>query len=313
MISHLSNSRSLICGIPQGTILGPLLFLVYINDLPNCLAHAEPRMYADDTHLTFASNNMKDIEFYLNQDLANVNQWLIANKLTLNQSKTEFMLIGSRQRLRTFQSAPNLTINGTPIKQVSQDKSLGVYVDENLSWTTHINEITKKIASGIGALKRVRPFVPVNTLMTIFNSLVQPHFNYCCEVWDSCCKTLAVKLQKLQNRAARVLTFSGYDAGADPLIEILGWQKLESQRSFHKAVMVYKSLNGLAPEYMRSMFIYRDTVYSLRDAEEKLNIPKPRTNYLKNSFSYTGAVLWNSLPVGLRQAKTLESFKAGLR
>ena len=310
---HLSNSRSLICGIPQGTILGPLLFLVYINDLPNCLAHAEPRMYADDTHLTFASNNMKDIEFYLNQDLANVNQWLIANKLTLNQSKTEFMLIGSRQRLRTFQSAPNLTINGTPIKQVSQAKSLGVYVDENLSWTTHINEITKKIASGIGALKRLRPFVPVNTLMTIFNSLVQPHFNYCCEVWDSCCNTLAVKLQKLQNRAARVLTFSGYDASADPLIEILGWQKLESQRSFHKAVMVYKSLNGLAPEYMRSMFIYRDTVYSLRDAEGKLNIPKPRTNYLKNSFSYTGAVLWNSLPAGLRQAKTLESFKAGLR
>ena len=77
--------------------------------------------------------------------------------------------------------------------------------------------------------------------------------------------------------------------------------------------MVYKSLNGLAPEYMRSMFIHRDTVYSLRDAEGKLNIPKSRTNYLKNSFSYTGAVLWNSLSVGLRQAETLESFKAGLR
>ena len=75
-----------------------------LNDLPNCLAHAEPRMYADDTHLTFATNNMKDIEFYQNQYLANVNQWLIANKLTLNQSKTEFMLIGSRQRLCTFQS-----------------------------------------------------------------------------------------------------------------------------------------------------------------------------------------------------------------
>ena len=75
--------------------------------------------------------------------------------------------------------------------------------------------------------------------------------------------------------------------------------------------MVYKSLNGLAPEYMRSMFIYRDTVYSLRDAEGKLNIPKPRTNYLKNSFSYTGAVLWNSLPVGLRQAKTLQASKPG--
>ena len=120
---------------------------------------------------------------------------------------------GSRQRLCTFQSAPNSTINGTPIKQVSQAKSLGVYVDENLSWSTHINEITKKIASVIGALKPVRPFVPVNIL-------VQPHFNCCCEIWDSCCKTLAAKLQKLQHRAARVLTFSGYDASADILIEI---------------------------------------------------------------------------------------------
>ena len=115
---------------------------------------------------------MKDIELYLSQDRANVNQWLTANKLALNQSKTEFMLIGPRQRLCTFQSAPNLTINGTPIKQVSQAKSLGVYVDENLSWTTHINEITKKIASGIGVQKRVRAFVPVNILMTIFKSLV---------------------------------------------------------------------------------------------------------------------------------------------
>ena len=149
--------------------------------------------------------------------------------------------------------------------------------------------------------------------MTIFNSLVQPHFNHCCEIRDSCCKNIAAKLQKLQNRAARVITFSGYDASAVPLIEILGWQKLESQRSFHKAVMVYKSLTGLAPEYVRSMFIHRDTVYSLGDAKGKLNIRKSRTNYLKSSFSYTGAVLWNSLPVALRQAETLESFIAELR
>jgi len=148
------------------------------------------------------------------------------------------------------------------------------------------------IASGIDAQKRVRPFVPVNTLMTIFNSFAQPHFNYCCEIWDSCCKTPAAKLQKLQNRAARVLTFSGYDASADPLIEILGWQKLESQRSFHKAVMVYKSLSGLAPEYMRSMFIHRDTVYSLRDAEGKLNIPKPRTNCFKIALAKLVPCFW---------------------
>ena len=198
-------------------------------------------------------------------------------------------------------------------KQVQYQKFVQKFIANIIRTDKHIVYGLACLSLPISNLKRVRPFVPVNTLMTIFNSLVQPHVNYCCEVWDSCCKTLAVKLQKLQNRAARVLTFSGYDASADPLIEILGWQKLELQISFHKAVMVYKSLNGLTPEYMRSMFIYRDTVYSLRDTEGKLNIPKPRTNYLKNSFSYTGAVLWNSLPAGLRQAKTLESFKAGLR
>ena len=92
----LSDYCTLLCGIPQGTILGPLLFLIYINDLPNCLEHSKPRMYADDTHLTFASNNVEDMNLYLNQDLAKVNEWLVTNKLTLNQSKTEFMLIGSR-------------------------------------------------------------------------------------------------------------------------------------------------------------------------------------------------------------------------
>ena len=91
-------------------------------------------MYADDTNLTFASNNVEDIDYKLNQDLDNVNKWLIANKLTLNQSKTEFMLIGSRQKLSTLHSAPSLAINGHPVRQVSQTESLGMKLDENLSW-----------------------------------------------------------------------------------------------------------------------------------------------------------------------------------
>ena len=158
------------------------------------------------------------------------------------------MLIGSRQRIATFQSDPCFETDGIPIDKVSHTKSLGVHLDENLSWNMQNKELTKKIASGIGALKRVRSFVPVATLYLIFNSLVQPYFNYCCTVWDSCNKTLADKLQKLQNRAARVLTFSGYDINADVLIDRLGWRKLSSQRQFQKAVMVYKSLNGLAPQ-----------------------------------------------------------------
>ena len=206
-----------------------------------------------------------------------------------------------------------LEIGGMPINRVSHTKSIGVYLDENLIWNEHINQISRKIASGIGALKRIRSFVPDTTLQFIFNSLVQPYFDYCCVVWDNCSKTLADKLQKLQNRAARILTFSSYDVNADVVLASIDWKKLETQRKIQKAVMVHKSLYGLAPDYLQSMFVNRSIVanYSLRDTQGKLAIPKPRTDYLRNSFSYSGTVLWNSLPPDLRQTENLNQFKAG--
>ena len=124
----ISESKSLAFGIPQGTILGPLLFIFFFNDLPNCLENSEPQMYADDVD-AFAGNNVDIIEQKLNQDLISVSNWLVANKLTLNKSKTEFMVIGSRQRLGTFDRSPALKIDNVLIKQVGSTKSLGVHVD----------------------------------------------------------------------------------------------------------------------------------------------------------------------------------------
>ena len=145
---HSSNSRFVRCGIPQGTILGPLLFLIYINDFPNCL-----KMFADDIYLTYASNNIYDINNKLNEDLANVTEWLSANiMLTLNQSKSEFMLIDLRQRIKTLQSAPSLAINGVSVRQVAHTKSLGTYIDENLSWNVHVEKLCKNVSSGISSL-----------------------------------------------------------------------------------------------------------------------------------------------------------------
>ena len=142
----LSDSQPLTCGIPQGTILGLLLFVLYINDLPNCLVNSHPRMYADDTHLTFASNDVVHLEENINDDLTKITEWLTANNLTLNKSKTEFMLIGSRQRLSTFNRLPSFTIDSNSIKQVEFTKSLGIYIDQNLTWNVHIEHISKKIA-----------------------------------------------------------------------------------------------------------------------------------------------------------------------
>ena len=113
----------------------------------------------------------------------------------------------------------------------------------------------------------------------------------------------------------RILTFSSYDANADPLLDKLSWRKLADRRHSHIATMVYKSLNNLAPDYLRATFVNRDNVtsYTLRDTTNKLAVPKPHTDYLRKSFSYSGATLWNSLPKELRQAKSLEILKSGCK
>ena len=189
-------------------------------------------------------------------------------------------------------------------------KSLGIYVDENLTWYLHVDKLCKKIASAIGAIKRVKPFLPQSTLLSIYNSLVQPHFDYCSLVWGNCGKTLSNKLQKLQNRAARVITSSSYDADVNSLFHKLSWKDLNSQRQIQKALMVFKSLNGLVPEYLTSKFVTRNVSnYALRDSANKLVVPFPRTNYMKNSLSYSGATLWNSLHRNIRESSSIDQFK----
>ena len=192
----------------------------------------------------------------------------------------------------------------------SSVKSLGIYIDENLTWHSHIDKPCQKIASAIGAIKRVKPFVPQSTLLNTYNSLVQSHFDYCSPVWGNCGKTLSNKLQKLQNRAARVITSSDYDVNVDSLFPRLSWKDLKSQRQIQNALIVFKSLNGVVPEYLTSKFIKRnESNYSLRDSISKLVVPFPRTNCMKNSFSYSHATLWNSLPCSIRESGSLNQFR----
>ena len=202
-------------------------------------------------------------------------------------TKTEFMFIGSRQKFNSVFAIPALEVNGTQLNRVNFTKSLGVLIDENLTWSNHINAITKKISSGIGSIKRISHCVPPATLHTIYHGLVQSHFDYSSVVWGNCAKTLTDKLQRLQNRAVRALTNTCYDADANQLLKELGWDNLETRRQnlIIKAEMVYKSLNGLAPNYLSSKFFQRSdviTAYNLRDSDGKLPVPLPRTDYYKN-------------------------------
>ena len=132
------------------------------------------------------------------------------------------MLIGSRQKLNSLSAIPALEINGTQLNRVNFTKSLGVLIGENLIWSNHINAITKKISSGIGSIKRISHCVPPAALHTLYHGLIQSHFDYRSVVWGNCAKTLSDKLQRLQNRAVRVLTNTCYDADANQLLKELG-------------------------------------------------------------------------------------------
>jgi len=138
-------------------------------------------------------------------------------------TKTEFMPIGSRERLSSLIEFPTLAINDFQVSQVTTAKSLGVTIDDRLDWSSHIENVTKKVPSGIAAIKRIRHLVPQATLHLIYQALIQPHFDYCIIVWGNCGITLRNKVQKLQDRAARALTYSNYDVDASSKFKELRW------------------------------------------------------------------------------------------
>ena len=169
----LSSERKIKCGVPQGSILGPLLFLLYINDLPRCLKNSKPSLFADDTNMTTSGETIADVEIAMNSDLDTLKKWLVVNKLSLNVAKTEFMIIGSKPMMKSISnSLPNIKIDDKSISQVNECKTLGVIIDQHLSWKNNTNYICKKITSGISALRRLKDFVDKDSLLYIHNSTI---------------------------------------------------------------------------------------------------------------------------------------------
>ena len=184
-------------------------------------------MFADDTNLTCTGKNSNEIEIKLNEELENVHRWLTTNKLTLNDEKPEFMLIGSRSRLASTANRPNLKLGDRHIRHVPHKKSLGMVLDEQLKWHKHNEVQCKKNSDNIALLKRARPFVPRHTLIKMYNAFVLPHFNYCSTMWNNRSCSVINMLSKLQRRAARIITSSTYDIGSSQILKELNWKPIE--------------------------------------------------------------------------------------
>ena len=187
-------------------------------------------MYADDTSLCYQSSDINELNEAINNDLKQLDIWLQGNKLSLNVAKTNSMLVSTKQKhniLKSRNEDLNLKIRDNDLEIIQKTKYLGVQIDNSLNWKEHIKTVSTKVSRAIGFLKHAKTFLRQETLKTLYTGIVEPHFRHCCSAWGCAGSTELNQLQKLQNRAARIITNSSFDTPSRPLIDQLGWKTIE--------------------------------------------------------------------------------------
>ena len=201
---HILSLQKVICGVPQGSILGPLLFIVYMNDLSAFVQEANITMYADDISLDKAFRTSQELKEEMIPPFSKVCKWLRNNKLSLNTVTTEFIVIGALQQLNQLNSGPEFTpfaivVDDQEVRRVKIVKYLGMMADDKLVWDQHVDYISSKITHNNGTLKHIRHFIPQEALLLLYHTLIEPYFRYCSIVWEQCGETQKDKLQTLQS------------------------------------------------------------------------------------------------------------------
>ena len=232
---------------------------------------------------------------------------MCSSKLSLNIDKTESMLIGSRHMLSVNKSL-NVRIAGKCIQSKEFVKYLGVFIDPELKWNSHIDKLCAKTSKLVNFLGRLRSFLNEDSLKLIYRSVILPLFDYADVIFDSSNLKYTQQLQKIQNRACRIiLKISPYKYMSNHTVhQLLNWESLKSRRIKHTLSMVYKSLNGISAPYLHDIFQISSHKYSLR-SDKNLSLPKPRTEYCRRMFSYRGTSYFNEMP---RDAKCSVSYSS---
>ena len=220
--NNATSYKKVMCGVPQGSILGPLLFLIYINDLYNALRHTKSFMFADDTNLLYSNKNVKELFYNTNQDLINIAKWFEANKISLNTNKTKYIFFHNKSQEDYIPlKIPDLLITNNKIERLKHIKFLGLIIDENLTWECHIKTLGTQISKTIGLMFRVRPLLNQNCLKQLYFSLIHSYLSYGNIAWASNYSTKLSKLFKLQKHVSRLILHKNKIEHAKPLMKQL--------------------------------------------------------------------------------------------
>ena len=307
----VSCSLPVTLGVPQGSTLGPLFFILYINDMENILTDMGIIHFADDSTLHVKLPKSYNISNMINAELSAIDSWLQVNKLFLNINKTKYMIFSMKDKPPDM----NILIGNTPIGRADVHKFLGVHIDDKINFSHHISTICSKLSRGIGILRRVKPLVPQDVLKQLYYAFIYSHFTYAITSYQSAYLNQTKKLSNLINKALKlILNVSSLNAA---ILKEKGFMDYEMTIEYFCCVNIYRVLMTDSHDFFRNKIVSFQIrhEHATRAANlELIDLPFYRLSKCKRSFVYRGLGFWNKLPINLRNIpNNVSSFKRQMK
>lgn len=299
-------------GIPQGSVLGPLLFNLYINDLPLCISSSAIScdMFADDSSLHTYGVNSEHINDRLQTSLTEVSNWCTENNMLLNPEKTKSMIVATRQKHQRGLNPLTLSIDGQAIEQVTEHRHLGVVIDNQLKWEAHISSLSRSVAKNVYLLSRLKHVVSPEASYFFFHSHIMSRINYVSNVWDNCSEVHMKKLDSVHRRAVKHLNGVLRNTRSHQY-QLPAPLPLTKHLILNKCVLMHKIIFGKCPTYLHQTIVCYET-RNPNSRNATLTLPKPRIDLYKSSLAYSGTHCWNNLPKHLKEPFSTTTFKEKL-
>lgn len=294
----ISEAKIIDIGVPQGSVLGPILFLLYVNEIPNIYPNFTSCLFADDTTFLVKGNNLTSCFNSCNEGLAKFSDWCCANRLSVNVSKTNFMIFTNRAYSLNFP----LIFNNAPIEQSSSVRFLGVVLDDKLKFNLHINSICSKISKNTGIISKLAYYVPKHVLLQLYHSLIEPYMNYCPLIFGNAYDCHVQPLEVAQRKCVRIISRVDFQFSSNPLFSDLKILKFKDIYLYQLGIYVFKN-----PQIGQTSQRFHD--YNFRNSSAIIPVFQRLSLTQHQSVTFQGPSLWNSIPNSIRNKPSLNAFK----